>query len=68
MRRGGRLGSLGLIATSGDWPGRTRLVAGAAVELRLVARSIFWRLRLASSSASPSSSVLESITSAASSL
>ena len=35
-----------MIGSSGSQPGRARLVAAGAVELRLVVRSVFWRLRL----------------------
>ena len=35
-----------MIVSGGSRLLRTRLVAGGAVELRLVARFVFWRLRL----------------------
>src|SRR3954464_4615537 len=42
----GRLGRLGLITSSSSRRSRARLVVGGSVELRLVAPSDFWRLRL----------------------
>src|SRR3954464_309496 len=45
-RWSGRLGRLGLITSSGSRRSRARLVVGGSVELRLVACSGFWRLRL----------------------